>query len=268
MILGRLLRRFVGFPHLLRRAQYPLILRRVPKTGRSPRILEIGCGEGQLARLLARRGPVLAIDKHLDDAAVRAMRIPGRLEFAKADGRSTPCEDGSFDLVAMSSVLQMEADDKGLLRECRRVLAPGGRMILTVPTDFVLLPFLFRANVLARTVRRALGLPESYGIFLSSIRQRFAVAGRGAYPLASLRDLVRGAGFEVETVEFAPRTLATLVYETLFLVKYVAGRSLSLRGAFPMVFYPIVFPDRFLPGSCPGCEVLLVAARAEEGGNA
>jgi SAM-dependent methyltransferase len=264
MSVRRLLRRFIGFPHLLRRAQYPLILRRVPKDGRSPRILEIGCGEGQLARLLARRGPVFAIDKHLVDAPTDALRIPGRLEFAKADGRSVPCGDGSFDVVAMSSVLQMEEDDRGLLRECRRVLAPGGRMILTVPGDFVGLPFLFGANLPARAIRRSLGLPDSYALFLSSIRERFAVAGRGAYTVASLRDLVREAGFDIEEIEFVPRTLATLVYETLFLVKYVAGRSLSVRGALPMILYPLVFPDRFLPGSCRGCELLVVAARADE----
>jgi SAM-dependent methyltransferase len=53
------------------------------------------------------------------------------LLFAQADGMALPFADGSFDLVLSHAVIEHVADAPLYLRECRRVIAPGGRMYLS-----------------------------------------------------------------------------------------------------------------------------------------
>jgi SAM-dependent methyltransferase len=53
------------------------------------------------------------------------------LRFARADGMALPFRDGSFDLVLSHAVIEHVADAALYLRECRRVLAPGGRFYLS-----------------------------------------------------------------------------------------------------------------------------------------
>ena len=53
------------------------------------------------------------------------------LHFALADGMALPFRDGTFDLVLSHAVIEHVADAPLYLRECARVLAPGGRMYLS-----------------------------------------------------------------------------------------------------------------------------------------
>jgi SAM-dependent methyltransferase len=55
---------------------------------------------------------------------------PGVLRF---DGIEIPLAHGSVDAIWCSHVLQFVPDALGLLQECRRVLRPGGKLVLTVP---------------------------------------------------------------------------------------------------------------------------------------
>jgi SAM-dependent methyltransferase len=99
------------------------------------RVLEIGCGTGNLLTALGRRRPdieALGIDP--DPAALRRARrkaarakLPIRYEQAFASG--LPAPDGSFDRVLSSFMLHHLDDDEKMraLREVRRVLRPGGQ---------------------------------------------------------------------------------------------------------------------------------------------
>ena len=53
------------------------------------------------------------------------------LQFALADGMALPFADGAFDLVLSHAVIEHVADAPLYLRECARVLAPGGRVYLS-----------------------------------------------------------------------------------------------------------------------------------------
>ena len=97
-----------------------------------PRILDAGCGSGRNMALLARRGPVTGIElasQSLEVARERGLGpvLPGSLD------EPLPFDDASFDLAVALDVLEHVADDAAALAELARVLAPGGRLLVTVP---------------------------------------------------------------------------------------------------------------------------------------
>ena len=100
------------------------------------RVLDAGCGGGGMPLSLAEETrEVVGIDpcNRFGDAAVRLARERGlrNLHFALADGMALPFPDGAFDLVLSHAVIEHVADAPLYLRECARVLAPGGRMYLS-----------------------------------------------------------------------------------------------------------------------------------------
>jgi SAM-dependent methyltransferase len=105
----------------------------VPITGR---VLDAGCGGGGMPLSLAEEArSVIGIDpaERFQDAGVRLGRERGmrNLHFALADGMALPFPDRAFDLVLSHAVIEHVADAPLYLRECARVLAPGGFVYLS-----------------------------------------------------------------------------------------------------------------------------------------
>jgi ubiquinone/menaquinone biosynthesis C-methylase UbiE len=99
-------------------------------------VLEVGCGAGTDLVRFARNG---AIPTGVDVAASAIklatdnFALEGRkAELLVADGESLPFPDKSFDLVYAHGVVQYTSDAHALVRECRRVLKPGGTAIFQV----------------------------------------------------------------------------------------------------------------------------------------
>jgi SAM-dependent methyltransferase len=107
----------------------------VGEVTRGERALDLGCGEGDFTALLAEAGAA-AVGVEIANAAIRRARTkhPG-LDFrlAPIDG-PLPLEDNAFDLVWASEVIEHVADTARWLSEVRRVLRPGGRLLLTTPS--------------------------------------------------------------------------------------------------------------------------------------
>jgi len=106
----------------------------------SPReVCEIGSGPGLVARLLAERCPDCRIDL-VDPSAVMRAQSGRRCRVAIGEGRVTihagvaevlPFADASFDLVAAVNNVAMWSDLETGLREARRVLRAGGRIVIS-----------------------------------------------------------------------------------------------------------------------------------------
>ena len=99
------------------------------------RVLDVGCGTGDFTATMARAGAD-AIGVDVAEAALRRAqpRHPGvEFRLVPLDG-PLPFEDGSFELVWASEVIEHVADTARWLSEVRRVLASGGRLLVTTPS--------------------------------------------------------------------------------------------------------------------------------------
>jgi SAM-dependent methyltransferase len=112
------------------RFNLPAFLELVPPAGRLT--LDLGCGEGRVARELARRGHrVLGVDS--SSALVEAARTAKEpIEAVEADLTAVPLEDGAADIAVAFMVLQSVDDLGATVREAARLLAPGGRLCVAI----------------------------------------------------------------------------------------------------------------------------------------
>lgn len=146
------------------------ICRRV--TDRRPRILDVGCGTGANLLMLSEYGDAEGVD--VSEDALAFCRERGLEQVKLGAAEKLPYHDDTFDLVTALDVVEHLDDDLAGLREMRRVLRPGGRVLLFVPT------FMF-----------LWGLQDD----VSNHRRR--------YRLPELRRVLEQAGFEIERTTYA-----------------------------------------------------------------
>ncbi|HET6973536.1 MAG TPA: methyltransferase domain-containing protein [Pyrinomonadaceae bacterium] len=141
-------------------------------TDRRPRILDVGCGTGANLLMLSQFGDAEGVDVSEDALAFCRERGLENVKLGAAE--KLPYDDGTFDLVTALDVVEHLDDDLAGLREMRRVLRPGGRVLLFVPT------FMF-----------LWGLQDD----VSNHRRR--------YRMPELGRVLEQAGFEIERTTYA-----------------------------------------------------------------
>jgi SAM-dependent methyltransferase len=99
--------------------------------GQGRRILDAGCGTGRNLVEFQSLGDARGIDSSPE--AIDFCRRRGVGGAIEARLESLPFEDGAFDLILATDVLEHVEDDLVVLRELRRVAAPGGHLLATVP---------------------------------------------------------------------------------------------------------------------------------------
>ena len=96
-------------------------------------VLDLGCGSGEVAKVVLRsHWPLDGLE--LLPAEARAARSTGPYRaVVRADGGRAPLASGAYATVYSHSVLEHIPDDLGAVREASRLLRPGGRLVFTVP---------------------------------------------------------------------------------------------------------------------------------------
>lgn len=105
---------------------------------RNARVLDVGCGPGELVLWLTKQGIDawgVDISAGMVEEATRTLRDGGFADFEKVrvgDIENLEFSDGSFDVVVCSGVIEYQQEDTKSLSEMSRVLKKGGFLILNV----------------------------------------------------------------------------------------------------------------------------------------
>jgi SAM-dependent methyltransferase len=193
------------------------------------RVVDAGAGAGLASVALAALGhDVLAVDsttRMLELTQARAQETGVAVELAEADAAQLPVADGSVDLVVALGLLPWLSDPAPVVEEFRRVLRPGGGLVVTADNRW-------RATELA---------DPSLTPFLSPLRR---------YVVRPLRER-RGR----PPAPFQPRRLSAGALERLLRASGLDVVELSTVG-----YRPITFMRRPLRGPAAQVERLLAAA--------
>lgn len=104
---------------------------------KSLKILDAGCGEGHLIDVMQQGRPD-AEYYGFDVTKVAVESAMARCPYAKiqqGDIASLPIPDGFFDVITCTEVLEHVIDYESVIKELRRILKPGGYLILTFPNE-------------------------------------------------------------------------------------------------------------------------------------
>ncbi|SEB91986.1 Methyltransferase domain-containing protein [Rhodococcus koreensis] len=103
------------------------------------RVLDAGCGSGVLSQALVSAGAaVTGVDVSTNLLAIARNRLGPDVPLIRADlGQQLPIRSSTFDVVVASLVMHYLHDWSGPLTEFRRVLAPGGRVVISTHHPFV-----------------------------------------------------------------------------------------------------------------------------------
>jgi len=114
---------------LVKYSEYGAILNQIPQ---GSKILDLGCGDGNVTRLYAVKGDMVGVDvsgKALTQTKKRGIKtVQHDLNILPY-----PFQQGSFDVIVLTDVLEHLIDPLATLRECKRILRKNGRIIVTVP---------------------------------------------------------------------------------------------------------------------------------------
>lgn len=181
------------------------------------RVLDVACGTGVVARLAAQRvgtsGSVAGLDVNPGMLAVaRSATSPElAIDWYETSAEAIPLPDGAFGVVLCQLGLQFISDKPGALREMRRVLAPGGRLVLNVPGPT---PPLFAA------------MADALGKHIGPRAASFVHAVFSLHDEQALRELMTGAGFHEIDLRKTRKTLP-LPPPNEFLWQYVSSTPLN-----------------------------------------
>jgi len=181
------------------------------------RVLDVGCGTGIVARLASQQvgsnGAVAGLDVNPGMLEVARLTTPAdmSIEWHKGSAENMPLPDEAFDVILCQLSLQFMADKLGALQEMRRVLVPGGRLILSVPG-----PTEKTFAVLAEAMERNIGF-EAAGF----VNHVFSL-----HDTTEIQQLISKAGFRKITIQ-ANNKLLNLPPSKEFLWQYVYSTPLA-----------------------------------------
>ena len=163
-------------------SSHSLLLDLFPAPGGGARVLDVGCGDGHLGALLTERGYAVT---GLERRGGYTEAFPKSVELVEADLEAgLPPLAGKFEHVLCADILEHLRRPESLLRELRGALAPGGRLVASLPNS---------GNAYFRLTIALGRFPQDEKGLFDRTHLRF-------YMWSGWKALLEGAGFRVETV--------------------------------------------------------------------
>ncbi|KOG64377.1 SAM-dependent methyltransferase [Streptomyces griseoflavus] len=163
-------------------------------------VLDIGCGDGSAAATASAALPghrIVGVDWSQDALRRAAARIPYVVRGELGDG-GLPFADGAADAVLFSEVIEHLVDPDAALDELRRVLRPGGHLMLSTPN----LAAWYNRGLLLAGVQPVFSEVSMRGIHGRPGTQ--VVGHLRLYTARALRGFLAACGFEVVRIAGAP----------------------------------------------------------------
>jgi 2-polyprenyl-3-methyl-5-hydroxy-6-metoxy-1,4-benzoquinol methylase len=188
----------------------------IDMVGRGKRVLDVGCATGYLAEFLAveRECDVRALEPDARSAAIAMERLGDRVTVGGTEKLgSYPA--GSFDVIVYADVLEHLVDPGQVLRNTRRLLAPGGYVVAVIPNgahgDV-------RLHLLSGQFQyRKTGLLDSTHLRFMTRRSIAALFERSGYAVTEVTSTQVPLGHTeigVNLTQFAPDVLATVLADS------------------------------------------------------
>lgn len=115
--------------------QWPQRIMALAEPTPTDRILDVGCGTGvltrQLSQIVSNPANLVGVDLSESMLGVAREQCPG-VQFHQGSAADLPFADGSFDAVVSSFMLMFVPEPEQALREMYRLVAPGGRLVVSV----------------------------------------------------------------------------------------------------------------------------------------
>lgn len=233
-----------GWLSLIRRMEVMDILNFV-NPNKEDTILDIGSGTGQIAEKMSKQAKkVVCIDIIKNSKMLEIANKNENIDFKLADARKLPFKDKTFDKVVLSSTLQMIHDDYKVLTECRRVMKNNGKIIISVPSDFVFIKKIIKK--------------KKYAKFVKDLDKGFGAHGKGRYGKEEFFQLLKKNKFNIDSFSYTPKIFGTIIYE--FLLVFSRIFRLPAHNPFYNIFYPLSWLDALVPKS-KGCEIIVRASK-------
>lgn len=203
------------------------------------RLIDLGCGAGGYTLALLELG-VDATGVEIDGAKVEEFRrrAPDRADrVTLADLADAPFPDASFDAALLNEVIEHVPDERAALAEARRLLKPGGALVIFAPNRWY--PFethgVYRKNSDRRLPFYTPFVPYAPAWVARRLWRPWA---RNYFP-RELRALVREAGFRIERTAFVWQTFdgaySRLMPAPLRLAAKIAQALAPLGERLPLV---------------------------------
>ncbi len=218
---------------------------------RCGRVLDLGCAFGFTTLKLARKGyQTVGVDNSAHYIALAKRRHPTG-EYILCSAEALPLSNASFDGVLFLDVLEHVKNEQAVISEIRRVLKPGGTLVISVPHRGFL-GRLDSLNLSANIVRRT-----HRGLFPAEIAQ---TGVHRHYSKAQLRALL-GPAFTIRRTMYTGLGVAELVNIPLLIVCRYLLMWEWLYQILQYVYFLVYLLEDLIPVGPIGYHLMLVATR-------
>jgi len=164
-------------------------------------ILDIGCSEGRNLRVCRKQFPRARIcGTDIGTSQAETLLSQG-FEFRPSDvNQAIPFSDREFDVVLCGEVVEHLVDPDATIAEMRRVLKPGGLLVITTP-NLAYIPNRLLLSLGVQPLFSETSLRRNYGRFLRALGQGNSAQGHlRIFTLSALLEMLQDHNFEIAMV--------------------------------------------------------------------